>query len=115
MPRITVNISEDLFNKIEDHHEKEYENRSEKVRDLLKDGLNHEETVREFEEQIRDLEEQIDRLENEKRKLIQKREENQELVKFVEEQKSVIQQEKEIKNKPVWKRAKYWILGRNPE
>lgn len=115
MPRVTVNISEDLLNKIEEYRKKEYENRSEKVRDLLKDGLNYEETVGEFEEQIRELEEKIDRLENEKRKLIEQREENQELVKFVEEQKSVIQQEKEIKNKPVWKRARYWVLGRNSE
>jgi Arc/MetJ-type ribon-helix-helix transcriptional regulator len=60
---------------------------------------------------IEELEQEIDRLNRERRQLLEQREENQELVKFAEEQRSFVSEQRDRQNAPVWRRAKWWVFG----
>lgn len=62
-------------------------------------------------ERIDELEQEIDRLNRERRQLLEQREENQELVKFAEEQRSLVSEQRARQNAPVWRRAKWWVFG----
>ena len=62
-------------------------------------------------ERVDELEQEIDRLNRERRQLLEQREENQELVKFAEEQRSLVSEQRDRQNAPVWRRAKWWVFG----
>ena len=66
-------------------------------------------------EKIDELKQEIDRLHRERRQLLEQREENQELVKFAEEQRSLVSEQRDRQNAPVWRRAKWWVFGRRQE
>ena len=77
-----------------------YESRSEVVRAALRSY-----------EQVEDLEREVERLNRERRQLLEQREENQELVRFAEEQRSLVSEQRDRQNAPVWRRAKWWVFG----
>jgi len=65
----------------------------------------------EYEGQIDELGGEIERLNRERRQLLEQREENQELVRFAEEQRSLVSEQRDRQNAPVWRRAKWWVFG----
>jgi TolA-binding protein len=103
MPRITATV--------EDRHEEilsevDAGNRSEAVRECIEayervSELEHqvseraEEVRAEYEERVAELEQEIERLNRERRQLLEQREENQELVRFADEQRSVVRVQRE--------------------
>lgn len=102
MDQITIRISAELREKIEEEAEEKDVSKSEVARNRLEMGFDYDQ-----------LQNKVDRLESEKQMIIQDREEKQELVKFAEKQKSILEKREERRNMPVWKRAKHWILGKN--
>lgn len=63
--------------------------------------------------EIKTLERENERLRNEKRTLIRDREEEAELVEYVEEERSLRQRRENRQDAPAWRRAKWWLLGRD--
>lgn len=75
--------------------------KAEVLRELVEKGIQHDELKRENE-----------RLRAEKRTLINDREERTELVAYVEEERELQQRQKQRRDAPVWRRAKWWVFGR---
>jgi Arc/MetJ-type ribon-helix-helix transcriptional regulator len=110
MDRITVSLPEERVNEIEARVQDDdtYDSKSHYVR----------ECITEYEsllQRVEDLEQEVDRLENEKRTLISDREERTDLVEYVERQRDLEREEREKRNAPAWRRAKYWLFGYNSE
>lgn len=84
-------------------------------------GVSVAEVLRERIEQGMDYDElkaENERLRNEKRTLVNQREEHGELVEYVEEERELrrrreerIQRREERRDAPAWKRAKWWLFG----
>lgn len=103
----TLRLSESTLDTLADEADERGLSRSEYIREIirehhednrLQDRLrsDYEKKIRDYEEQIRDYEERIadletenERIHNEKRLILQQREENTELVEYVEEQREL--------------------------
>lgn len=70
------------------------------------------ERIGEYEDRIADLERENERLHRERRQLLEQREEHQELVRHVEDERKDREHRRERSNAPVWRRAKWWVFGR---
>jgi hypothetical protein len=82
----------------------ECENRSEAARKTIEKGFEHDE-----------LEQQVERLQNEKQLILEQRDEHQELVRHVEDEREERKQRRERRNAPVWRRAKWWVFGHSDD
>jgi Arc/MetJ-type ribon-helix-helix transcriptional regulator len=130
MGRTTVSLDEETQEIIDEKSGDggEYESVSAFVRDCIQryeEIETLEETVDDLEEEVSslreerdqlkdqadrvdDLEKTIERLRNEKQTLVEQRSENRELVRYVQEERTVEQQWREA---PLWKRAKWRVMG----
>jgi metal-responsive CopG/Arc/MetJ family transcriptional regulator len=95
MEQITIRIQEEFLESIEGAADEHNESRSEHIRDLLKKGMEYEDVRRDR-----------DRLERQLGQLVDRQEVRQELVEYVDEEKS-------YRSAPIWKRAKWWVVGRS--
>jgi Arc/MetJ-type ribon-helix-helix transcriptional regulator len=93
MEKISVTLRSDQVGEISDLVGDEYDSRSEAVRDLVDKGLEYAE-----------LETENERLRSEKETLIRDREEHQELVEYVEGERSWREQ-------PLTTRVRWWLFG----
>ena len=108
MPRYSVRVSEELDERIEAYTDEYGGSQSAALRELLRRGTEYE-----------DIQRDRDRLRNAQTQLIEQREANQELVEYVEREKSMQERREERerkreerRNAPAWHRAKWWLLGR---
>lgn len=126
MEKISISLRDEQLQHVEQREEKKDETRSEAVRTLVEQGMNaaeHKEKLRgrmdelqqKKDEEIEQLQTEIDRLQRERRQILEQREENQELVRFAEEQRSLVSEQRDRQNAPVWRRAKWWVFGRSGE
>lgn len=126
MEKISISLRDEQLQHVAEREENKNETRSEAVRTLVDRGMNaaeHEEKLRgrmeelerKKDEEIEQLRTEIDRLQRERRQILEQREENQELVRFAEEQRSLVSEQRDRRNAPVWRRAKWWVLGRGQE
>ena len=100
MDQITVRIPEETLESLEENAEDAGVSRSEYIRDVLDSHRDMDDMQREHEQdvetlrtdletQMADLERENDRLRNEKRALIENRQDTKELVEYVEEQREL--------------------------
>jgi TolA-binding protein len=122
MKNITVRLDEDLIDELEREADEHDVSRSEYIRNTLATRDEHDATHDEYEQEINDLKKQIDELEtenermrNEKRQILEQREENTELVEYVQEERKLQQRREERLDAPVWRRAKWWLVGRSQD
>jgi len=129
MEKISISLTDEQIHHIKELMEKQGEGRSEAVRTLVERGRNYseleeevkakvEEVERKREEEIKDLEQEIERLHRERRQLLEQREENQELVRFAEEQRSVVHEQREEERRRrsanMFRRA-WWFVAGEPD
>lgn len=100
MHQIAARVPEEVDEAIEAFSDENDCTKSEAVRALLKRGVEYEE-----------LQSENERLRNEKRTLINNREEHTELVEYVQEERSLAQERSQRRKAPAWRRAKWWLLG----
>ena len=104
MRPVTTRIPDDTYGTLEEIADERDESVSAVVRDLVEQGLDYD-----------DLERENQRLQNRVRKLIDTREEHDELVEYVEEERLDRQRERgrreQRRSAPAWRRAKWWLLG----
>ncbi|MFC6907250.1 ribbon-helix-helix protein, CopG family [Halalkalicoccus tibetensis] len=119
MKNITVRLDEELIDELELEADEHGVSRSEYIRNTLVTRDEHDDTRDEYEQEITDLKERINELEtenermrNEKRLILEQREENTELVEYVQEERELQQRREERLDAPVWRRAKWWLVGR---
>jgi Arc/MetJ-type ribon-helix-helix transcriptional regulator len=123
MPRITVSISDEQDAMLDDLSgaSNPYPSKSAAVRAFLDgdEGVQRSDAVSderdELAERVTKIEQENERLHRERRQLLEQREENQELVAYAEEQRSIerrrADREERRERAPVWRRAKWWVLG----
>jgi len=106
MKRLTVSLSDEDYYRLRGRvRTEEAESKSDALRQMLEEG-------EDLRGQCEDLHRRCERLQNEKETLIEDREERHELREYVEEEKSAVERREELKDEPVWRRAKVWVLGR---
>ena len=102
MPRLTVTLSDERAEKVAEMAESEdYESKSEVINYFISMGENAAEIKAENE-----------RLQREKSQLLDQREENSELVAWAEDHRSLLEDEYERRNAPLWKRLRWFIYGK---
>ncbi|MFC5973680.1 ribbon-helix-helix protein, CopG family [Halomarina salina] len=96
VPRLTITLDEEQKELVDELSSDggPYESKSEAVRNLIQDG-----------ERAQELERTVERLQNEKRALIENRQETTELANYVEEERS-------WRSAPISTRLKWWVFGR---
>lgn len=122
MKPITVRLSPQTVDELDNEADERELSRAEYVRELIRTRDESEEIQDEYEAELDRLRSELDkmrtendRLRREKRQVLDVREENNELVRFAEAERDRRNQEQEIKSAPAWRRAKYWLLGRPAE
>lgn len=129
MQQITLRLDEDTLESLEGEADENGVSRSEHIREVIDsrheaDDLRseheeevermrreHAEEVRALRDRIEELETDVERLENEKQLILEQREENTELVEYVEHERSLQERRERRQSAPAWKRAKWWLLG----
>lgn len=100
--QITARVSDDLNNQIEAFSNEINGTKAEAIRTLLERGLDFNEIKRENQRLKDRLAATNQRIDNTK-----------ELVEYVQEERELQQQRRRKENAPVWRRAKWWIFGKD--
>ena len=100
MNQVSARVPKEVDTDIEAFSDENNITKSEAIRTLLERGLEYDRIQTENE-----------RLQQNLQQLIQQREEHTELVKYVEEERSIQQRREERRSVPIWRRAKWWVLG----
>lgn len=108
MQQITLRIPEDTLKNLEEEADEHGVSRSEYIRDVLETRNEHAEDVDELQERIDELETELERVRNEKRLILEERDEKNELVRYVETERT--RQERKD-TAPIWTRAKWKVFG----
>lgn len=122
MQNITLRVSEDMVESLDKEADEHEVSRSEYVRDIFasRDDESalvdeYERKIDEYERKMDELQTQVERLEREKLLILEEREEKQELVEFVEQERSLREKEAEERRRQrqagIMTRSKWWIFG----
>jgi Arc/MetJ-type ribon-helix-helix transcriptional regulator len=98
---VAARVSPDTAAEIERLQNDGERSQSEAVRELLRRGIEADRLRRER-----------DSLQNQLNTLAGREREHGELVEYVEREKSLRERERERRDAPAWRRAKWWLLGR---
>lgn len=104
MKQITLRLPEDTLDELEAEAEERGVSRSEHIRDILDDRHR----VEQLEARVDELETEVERQQRARRQLLEQREEHDELVAAVQEERSVERRRREA---GVMTRAKWWLTG----
>jgi predicted transcriptional regulator len=97
MQQLTIRVSDEIADEIEQMADEQETSKSEITRELLERGSDYER-----------LETECDRLRREKRQILSQRDENRQLVEYVERERENERQRREAN---ALQRAKYWFFG----
>lgn len=107
--KISITLNPTQVRAISDRVGDEYDNRSEAVRALIDRGVAYEDLQEEYE----DLEARHDDVQRQLAAVNSRQEDVSELVEYVQEERSLAQEQRQRRDAPVWRRARWWILGRD--
>jgi Arc/MetJ-type ribon-helix-helix transcriptional regulator len=101
MDQITIRLPEGLIAELDDEAKNgQYDSRAERIRDVLESRT-----------EVDELRQEVKRLRRERRQILEQRTENQELVSFADQQRSVLERQEARRFRPIWTRAFRWIIG----
>lgn len=89
MHPVTTRLPDVTHRNVRELAEERESSASEVVRQLVEKGIDYDDLEADYQTRIEDLEQDIERLQNEKRLILEDREEKTELVKYVEEQREI--------------------------
>ena len=128
MGQISIRMSDERIERLDREADDRGLTRAELVRDILESRNEPSETqtkleecrstVDDFRSKVDELQTEVDRLNRERRQLLEQRQENQELVKFAKEQRSVVSQQREEER---WRRQAnivrrtWWRIAGEPD
>lgn len=111
MDPLTIRLSEDTLETLDAERE-DGVSRSEYIRVIVASRHEHERIRDEYEAELQELRQDVERLEREKRLFIEDREEKQELVRYVEEERSAERRRREA---GLLTRSKWFLFGQSDE
>lgn len=101
--KLSISLRDEQVGRID---ELDFESRSEAIRELVDRGFEYEE-----------LKQENERLRNEKQTILNQRNENRELVEYLQRERELQVQERERRRErrkqPVWERLRNWVFGEN--
>lgn len=99
--KLSVSLRDEQVGRIDDL---EFDSRSEAIRELVDRGFEYE-----------DIQQENERLRNEKQTILNQRDENKQLVEYLQKEREIQMQERmdqvERRKQPVWERLRDWIFG----
>lgn len=117
MQTVTVRVEDRTLAELEHEADRRDQSRSERIRDALRSRHDHDRVRREYEQELADLQERVDeleaengRLQNRVEKLVDDREERQELVAYAETER-----ERQLAREEagILTRTKWFLVGRS--
>jgi Arc/MetJ-type ribon-helix-helix transcriptional regulator len=119
MGQISVKLADDRIDELDREAETNgFASRADLVREAIdsrnessEDERELQETVDDLRSQLDDLRRENDRLRRERRQILEQRNENQQLVRFAEQQRTVLERKEERRSKPLWSRAFRFVFG----
>jgi predicted nucleic acid-binding Zn-ribbon protein len=113
--RTSVSLDDELASYVDETSSSAGENNAEAIRETLRHARDQADRVDDLEaetdrlqERVDELETELDRVKNEKRLLLEEREEKKELVRYAEDQRTRAERKDSA---PIWTRAKWKVLG----
>jgi predicted transcriptional regulator len=101
MQQLTIRVSDETATEIEQMADEQETSKSKVTRELLERGSEYEQ-----------LQTECDRLRREKRQILAQRDENRQLVEYVEQERSNAEKRRQAN---ALKRAKWWFLGHSTD
>ena len=101
MQQLTVRVDDETAEAIDERASDSDVSTSEAVRELLRLGFDHER-----------LQAEVDDLRRQLQAVNRRESEYQELVEYVEQEKSLKERERERRDAPLWRRARWFVFGR---
>jgi|APHM01.1.fsa_nt_gi Ribbon-helix-helix protein, copG family. len=111
MEQITLRVPEDTLAALDEEADEHSDSRSKYIRDVLDSRNEHTENMDDMREQIDALETELERVRNEKRLILEQREEKNELARFAEQERTARERREQRRAAPAWRRAKWWVFG----
>ena len=108
MKAITIRLEPSTVESLDEEADEHGLSRSEYIRMLLDERSEYERLQREYERIRSEYERDLERIQQEKRLLLEQRDEHQELVRYVEDELAWREQ-------PLSKRFRWWLFGRADE
>lgn len=103
METLSTKVPEPLLEEIEAYADDKHDGvKSQAIRDLIRKGLDYD-----------DLEARTDDLQRQLRETNRYQNEVGELVEYVEEERELMQERMDRRGAPVWRRARWWVFGRD--
>ena len=109
MKNVSVQLSEEFVETLDEEASELDLSRAQYIRELIQKGRDSREIESELEESRRE----IDRLKRELRATNARQDDVGELVEYIEEERELQLRERERRDAPAWRRAKWWLLGRS--
>lgn len=100
MESVSTRLDNETYEKLEEIVDERDSSMSAVVRELIEKGLKYD-----------DLKTERDRLQRELAATNRRVDEHQELVRYVEEERSLRERREARESAPVWRRAKWWMFG----
>jgi hypothetical protein len=110
--RVTAKLEDrhlEFFETVKD--EENIASDAEAIRRCLERGADAEDRVADLEGEVSRLEARVDELMNQLREANRRNDEVAELVEYVDAEKSLQERRRDRESAPVWKRAKWWLVG----
>jgi len=111
MEQITLRVPADTLDALDDEADDRGVSRSEYIRDVLESRHEHAENTDELRQRIDDLETELKRAREEKRLILDEREEKKELARYAEQERTARERREQRREAPAWRRAKWWVFG----
>lgn len=115
MQPTTIRLPDEVLTEVDDEAKDRGLSRSDYIRELIENRHDYARLQDDYEDQLRDYEETIERLQNEKRLILEQREEHTDLVEYVEEERSMQRRREDREQRRaeagVLTRAKWWLTG----
>jgi hypothetical protein len=103
--RATVRLDEDLASHVESVRQDDETSDAEAVRECVRRS----QRLDDLEGELVEVRQELDRARRERRQLLAEREEKKELARYVEDERTRAQEREQA---PVWRRARWWLLGK---
>ena len=114
MQKVSVSLLDDHVDRLETRQEQgDAGSRSEALRQIFDEYDELHTECERLRTRCEELETELERVRNEKRLLLEERDEKAELVKYVEQERDLQERREERRSAPAWKRAKWWLFGRD--
>jgi predicted DNA-binding ribbon-helix-helix protein len=104
MESVSTRLDDETYRDVRETAEERDVSIAEILRELVEKGT-------EYDDRVSALETENERLHRERRQLLEQREEKQELVEYVEEERGIQRRREQRRAAPLWRRAKWYVLG----